>query len=262
MAHLITHRPRQFNLRSEDENHPSHKAWETFSALSYELGGLTFVGGSLFFFPRLSDYLAVGDWLFFAGSVLYLLVTGYDLLEVMKYWRRNTTETFADVIEFICAWSYVLGSAMFVVGSLCFLPTVHATVPGAWLFIIGSILFVIGGLINIVQVVEAPSLIYMQLFNLTVALFVIGSALFVVASIPYLWVMVHAAEVRVTTFAAAQFLAGSMLFLIGGISIYYRKLLRGKLEAFCHASGLGTMFIRELQSEIDDKSRFRNPADS
>lgn len=256
MAHLITHRPRMSNLRSGDETHYSHKVWETFSAFSYKLGGLTFIGGSVFFFPQLSDYLAVGDWLFFAGSVLYLLVTGHDLLEVINYWRYHNTDTFADHIEFICAWSYVIGSALFVVGSLCFLPGIDAVTLGAWLFIIGSVLFVTGGLVNILQVVEAPSMLYMQLFNFTVALFVIGSALFAVASIPYLWDMAHATEIQITTFAAAQFLFASVLFFVGGLAIYYRKLVHDKLEEFCHASGLGTMFIRELQSEIHDKSHF------
>lgn len=255
MPHLITHRPRVSNIASRNESATSHKAWETFNAFSYKLGGLTFVAGSVFFFPALSAYLAVGDWLFFAGSLLYLLVTGHDLLEVFKYWRYHDTDTFADHIEFVAASSYVLGSILFVVGSLCFLPSLDANVPGAWCFIIGSALFVAGGLVNILQVVEAPSMIYMQLFNFTVALFAIGSALFLVASVPYLWDLADSIKPRITAFAAAQFLFASVLFFIGGIAIYYRKLVRDKLEAFCHASGLGTMFIRELQSEIHDRAR-------
>lgn len=256
MPHLITHRPRLTGLRSSDVDHPSHKKWETFSAFSYELGGLTFAAGSIFFFPALSDYLAVGDWLFCAGSILYLLVTGHDLLEVLKYWRSNHTDTFADRIERVASSSYVLGSALFVAGSLCFLPSVGATIVGAWLFIIGSGLFVTGGLVNILQVVEAPSMIYMQLFNFTVALFVIGSALFAVASVPYLWDLAHSVKPRIHAFAAAQFTFASVLFLVGGVAIYYRKLVRDKLEKFCHASGLGTMFIRDLQSEIDERGQF------
>lgn len=255
MPHLVTHRPRLTNLTSSDETHTSHKTWETFSAFSYKLGGLSFIAGSVFFFPALSQYLAVGDWLFFAGSLLYLLVTGHDLLEVFKYWRHHNTDTFADRIEFIAATSYVLGSALFVVGSLCFLPSEDATVVGAWFFVVGSILFVTGGLVNVLQVVEAPSLIYIQLFNVTIALFVIGSALFAVASIPYLWALPESVKSQIMTFAAAQFVFGSVLFWVGGVAIFYRKLVRDKLEAFCHASGLGTMFIRELQSEIHDKSQ-------
>lgn len=257
MPHLVTHRPRLTNLRSSDERHPSHKRWETFSAISYKIGGLTFVAGSLFFFPVLADYLAIGDWLFCAGSILYLLVTGHDLLEVHKYWRHHDTNTFADHIEFICAWSYVIGSALFVIGSLCFLPSVSLIGLGAWLFIIGSVLFVAGGLVNILQVVEAPSLLYMQLFNFTVALFVIGSALFAVASIPYLWQLSRGAEVRIDTFAAAQFLFASVLFFLGGVAIFLRKLVHDKLEPYCRASGLGTMFIHALKSEIADKSSLK-----
>lgn len=256
MARLITHRPRLSSFRSSDENHPSHKAWETFKAFSYELGGVTFVGGSIFFFPALSNYLSIGDWLFFAGSILYLMVTGHDLVEVIRYWRHHETDTFANHIEQIAAVSYASGCLLFVIGSLCFLPSVADVAIGSWLFIVGSVLFVIGGLVNVLQIVEAPSLIYMQLFNFTVALFVIGSALFVVASIPYLWDLGHHATVRLDNFAAAQFLFASLLFLIGGIAIYYRKLVNDKLEAFCHASGLSTLFISELKSEIHDKSRF------
>lgn len=253
MPHLVTHRPRLTNPASSDISDPSHKAWETFDAFSYELGGVMFVAGSVFFFPALSAYLAVGDWLFFAGSILYLLVTGHDLLEVLRFWHHYPTTTFADHIELGAAICYVLGSLLFVIGSLCFLPGVAATAPGAWMFIIGSVLFVAGGMVNVLQVVEAPSLIYMQLFNITIALFVIGSALFVVASIPYLWRLAPAATQRVDTYDAAQFLAGSILFLIGGMAIYYRKLVNHRLETYCRASGLGTMFISKLRSEIRDK---------
>lgn len=256
MPHLITHRPRLTNLRSSDENSRSHGWWETINAFSYKLGGLTFVFGSVFFFPALGAYLAVGDWLFFAGSLLYLMVTGHDLLEVLKYWRHHRTGTFADYIEFVAAWAYVLGSVLFTVGSLCFLPALGAVALGSWCFIIGSALFVIGGFVNILQVVEAPSLIYMQLFNVTVAMFLVGSALFVVASIPYLWHLDASAEHRLGNFAAAQFLAGSVLFFAGGICIYYRKLVRDKLVDFCHASGLGIMFIHDLQQEIRARSHW------
>jgi hypothetical protein len=233
MPHLITHRPRLTNLASSDEADTSHKAWETFSAISYKIGGLTFVAGSVFFFPALSGYLAAGDWLFFAGSVLYLAVTGHDLLEVIKYWHHHDTDTFADHVEFVAASSYVLGSA----------------------------LFMIGGFVNVLQVVEAPSLIYMQLFNTTITQFIVGSALFLVATIPYLWHLSGHGATRVTTLAAAEFTFASVLFFTGGIAIYYRKLVRDKLEVFCHANEFGTMFIRRLQSEIHDKSTLGKPYD-
>src|SRR5690625_1835240 len=226
MPPLSNHRPRLANPTSNDGTQKSHKAWETFAAFSYKLGGLTFIGGSVFFFPALSNYLAVGVWLFFFGSLLYLSVTGHDLIEVSRYWHYNPTRTFADRIELVASSAYVAGWLLFVIGSLCFLPSLDAVAPGAWLFIIGSILFVVGGLVNILQVVEAPSLIYMQLFNFTVALFVIGSALFAEASIPYLWHLKSGATQTINAFDAAQYLVGSILFFIGGVAIYYRKLVR------------------------------------
>nr|WP_299380190.1 YrhK family protein [uncultured Halomonas sp.] len=255
MPHLITHRPRVSNLGSQNPHSHSHKLWETINALSYKLGGLAFVVGSVFFFPSLSHYLVVGDSLFLAGSLLYLMVTGHDLLEVLKYWRQHHTESFADYIEYVAAWAYVLGSALFAVGSLCFLPSLEAIMLGSWCFIIGSVMFVIGGFVNVLQVVEAPSVFYMQLFNLTVAQFVLGSGLFVVASIPYLWNLEGATEHQVSAFAASQFLFASVLFFLGGVCIYYRKLVQKRLVAFCHANGLGTMFISALKKEDDAASR-------
>lgn len=246
------------NLSESDTHSGAHKRWETFNAQCYKLGGFTFVAGSFFFFPLLSPYIAVGDWLFFAGSIAYLIVTGHDLLEVIKYWRHHDTDTFADHIEFVAAGSYVLGTLMFVGGSLCFLPSLEWIVPGSWCFILGSLLFLIGGFVNILQVVEAPSLIYMQLFNLTIACFLVGSALFTTASIPYLWTFAASADDHlVTAFGAAQFVIGSLLFLAGGVLIYYRKLENDVLEPWCRESRYGTVFIHSLREEIRAKSQLR-----
>jgi len=262
MPHLITHRPRESNLANSDPHHPSHRVWETTSALAYVIGGATFVGGSICFFPALEAWLAVGDWLFFVGSLLYLLVTGHDLLEVIKYWRHHETDTFADHIEFVTAWSYVIGTLCFLVGSLCFLPSLSWTLAGTWCFIAGSMLFVLGGFVNILQLVEAPSLLYMQLFALTVTSFLIGSALFVVASVPYLWHLSGPDKPQIFAFVAWQFTAGSALFLIGGVFIYYRKLVHDKLVACFHLHSVGRIFVSGLRDEIRDKSHLSSHSTS
>lgn len=254
MPHLVTHRNRVSNLSSGDENAASHSRWETVNAFSYELGGAAFVVGSVFFFPALADKEAVGGWLFFVGSLLYLLVTGHDFLEVVKYWRTHHSERFADWIELLAGFCYSSGSLLFTLGSVMFLPSVDSVAFGSWCFIIGSAVFVLGGFINLLQVVEAPSLLYMQLFNVTVAQFIAGSALFLVATIPYLWHLNDIAQDTVRGLAAAEFLFASSLFFLGGIAIYFRKLVQNKLVAFCRAHGMGTMFIRALRSEIDEKS--------
>jgi branched-subunit amino acid ABC-type transport system permease component len=108
--------------------------------------------------------------------------------------------------------------------------------------------------VNTLQVVEAPSLLYMQLFNFTVAQFIVGSALFLVVTIPYLWDLHGQTQSEIYALAAGTFLFASVQFWVAGVAIYYRKLVREKLEAFCHASRLETMFIHALRSEIQDKA--------
>ena len=59
--------------------------------------------------------------------------------------------------------------------------------------------------------------------NLTAIAFIVGSVLFTVASVPYLW-DVKAPSDRTTLYAflAWQYLIGSVLFFLGGVSNYFR----------------------------------------
>jgi hypothetical protein len=82
---------------------------------------------------------------------------------------------------------------------------------------------VVGACINVLQIVEAGSLLTLQLMNLTAVTFVVGSVLFTVASIPYLWSLPdEVTERTVFAFLAWQYLVGSVLFLFGGIFNYWR----------------------------------------
>jgi hypothetical protein len=63
----------------------------------------------------------------------------------------------------------------------------------------------------------------MQLMNLTAVSFVVGSVLFTVASIPYLWdFQAQPDQIRMLGFLAWQYLAGSVMFLVGGVFNYWR----------------------------------------
>ena len=75
MPHLFTHRRRLLGLFNEEHDQTSQAVWEKTNAILYNVGGVSFVVGSIFFFPVLGDYEDVGAWIFFAGSVLYLVVT-------------------------------------------------------------------------------------------------------------------------------------------------------------------------------------------
>ncbi|MCT8970478.1 YrhK family protein [Microbaculum marinisediminis] len=243
MPHLIANRPRLYDLTRAHPSARDQFRWETINAVTYKLGGVVFIVGSVMFFPQLEAWADVGAWLFVVGSLMYLAVNLHDVAEVVRHRRetRHTPQrtglnwTVAKLtLEALAVGAYVLGSLLFIVGSVLFLSAIDWVVGGAWCFIVGSLLFVVGASVNILQIVEAESLVTMQLMNLTAVTYVIGSVLFAVASVPYLWRFAASAdETRTLTFLAAQFVIGSALFLLGGLFNYRRAFLviRRKLRA-------------------------------
>lgn len=227
MPHLFVNRPRLHDLVGDDPDQKKHFRWETINAIAYELGGLVFIAGSICFFPALSRWADTGAWIFFAGSILYLIVTGHDMGEVRRNAReRDGPATLWERFEFWAAFSYLTGTLLFVVGSVFFLSYVGLATAGAWCFIVGSLLFVLGATINVLQIVQADDLVTLQMMNLTALTFVVGSVLFAVASIPYLWSFASEADDRILDgFLAAQYLVGSVLFFAGGL-INYRRAYR------------------------------------
>lgn len=227
MPHLFVNRPRLHDLVGEDPNLKSNFRWETVNAVTYEAGGLVFIAGSICFFPALSAYANIGAWIFFAGSLLYLLVTAHDMAEVVRHiWRKPSEVDLWERLEFWAAFCYVLGTLLFVAGSVFFLSYVGLFIAGAWCFVIGSLLFVVGAVINVLQIVQADDLITLQLMNLTALTFVVGSVLFAVASIPYLWHFGNSSDERILDgFLAWQYLVGSFLFFLGGL-LNYRRAYR------------------------------------
>ena len=224
MPHLFVNRPRLHDLVGEDPSLKAHFRWETINAVVYEAGGLVFIAGSICFFPALSAWANVGAWTFFAGSLLYLIVTGHDMAEVLRHQRhRNRRADVWERLEFWAGASYLAGTLLFVVGSLFFLSSVGLFTAGAWCFIVGSLLFVAGAVINVLQIVQADDLLTLQLMNLTALTFVVGSVLFAVASIPYLWTFANTGDSRILDgFVAWQYLVGSVLFFAGGLFNYRR----------------------------------------
>ena len=232
MPHLFANRPRYSDLTGRNPDVRDHFRWESLNAVFYQIGGATFVAGSVMFFPRFHAYENVGAWLFFFGSLFYLVVVGHDAVEVQRYWRAEREHAIARRLEQIASNAYLAGTLLFIAGSLFFLSWWGWAIAGAWCFVIGSLLFVIGASVNILQIFKASTFLTMQLMNLTAVSFVVGSTLFVVASIPYLWTIKSSTD-RTTLFAflAAQYLAGSVLFFVGGAFNYWRAniVMRGEL---------------------------------
>lgn len=226
MPHLFVNRQRHHDLSAPTGQNGRQFVWETVNAVLYKLGGVVFIIGSILFFPRFEAYADIGAWTFFFGSLLYLVVTGHDAAEVWRSRRQTTARDIRTRNEVIAAGGYLLGTLLFTVGSIFFLSSVGLTTAGAWCFVLGSLLFLVAAAVNVLQIVEASSLLTLQLMNLTAVSFVAGSVLFTVASIPYLWSIENAIDQReIDAFLASQYLAGSVLFLLGGVFNYWRACL-------------------------------------
>lgn len=223
MPHLFTSRPRQYTLFNEKSLGISEFNLELANGILYIVGGVTFIIGSVCFLPQYENFFDVGAWIFFGGSLVYLVVTGQDLWESANYLRSRTLISIWDWLEFLAANVYVIGTILFIVGSLFFLSQIDMIVAGSWCFIIGSLLFLIGACVNIVEIAKASSLVKLQLLNITAITFALGSTLFLVASIPYLWQSLDMEEESLLfSYVAWEYIVGSILFLVGGIINYYR----------------------------------------
>lgn len=253
MPHLFTNRVKLSDLTRSTPDLQADFRWETANAILYKVGGFLFIIGSVLFFPRFEAYQNIGAWIFFIGSILYLVVTGHDMLELRKFWRQRSRHAPGRRLELIAASSYLMGTLLFTVGSLFFLSWWGWVDAGAWCFIIGSLLFVLGAGVNVLQIVQAPSLLSMQMTNLTAVTFVVGSVLFAVASVPYLWSFDDPAnKLRLFTFLAWQYLIGSLLFFLGGIFNYYRAflLMRRRRDGASQHANDDAMLMAYLRGEI------------
>jgi hypothetical protein len=223
VPHLFANRPRLHDLTRASGDRRAQFRWETINAVLYKVGGVIFIIGSVLFFPRFEAYADLGAWTFFVGSLLYLVVTVHDLMEAERYRRQVGLGDRDTRLEYIAAWSYVIGTLLFTFGSIFFLSAVGLFTAGAWFFVLGSLMFVLAASVNVLQIVKAQDLITLQLMNLTAISFVVGSVLFTVASIPYLWTVEAPADrVLINAFLAWQYLVGSILFFAGGVFNYWR----------------------------------------
>lgn len=226
MPHLFLNRSRAYNLKKDRANLRAQFRWETINAVLYIIGGIVFIVGSVFFFPRYQAYANIGAWTFVTGSLFYLIVTMHDFVEVRCYWRTNHHHDRDQILEYTAVVSYMWGTILFILGSVFFLSFVGYFKAGAWCFVSGSLLFVLAACINVLQIVKSDSIATLQLMNLTAVSFVVGSVLFTVGSVPYLWeVPAESGGTTLYAYLAWQYLIGSLLFFTGGVFNFRRAYL-------------------------------------
>lgn len=87
-----------------------------------------------------------GTILFISGSCIFVIAIFFNALSQSRF--DHPLERMVAVISF----NYLLGSLLFCMGSIAFLPNVgcgpEMVTIGAWMFIIGSAFFVIGSLVS------------------------------------------------------------------------------------------------------------------
>lgn len=228
MPHYFTTRTRMFDTVKNGQGIWTGFRWEILNASVHVLGGIIFIFGSIFFFPRFSELSDWGAALFFVGSAFYLLVTGHDWIELKRHLRKIAKQPARrGAYERVAVYAYFIATVTFVFGSLLFLSCIDMKKTGAWMFVLGSLGFASGAAINVLQIHHTSRVMAMRLMNLTALCFLAGSVLFAVASLPYLWDFRNEADKNmVYAFMAWQYLVGSVLFFMGGVFSGWRVVAK------------------------------------
>jgi hypothetical protein len=110
--------------------------WRIWHGLNYLNGGTTFLLGSVILFPSftpLFDTALVSAWLYTLGSATFLLA---DITEWLHYTNKACSYLIFS-INFIVS---VMGSLLYLTGSICFIPAMNQLPLGELQFKVGSTL--------------------------------------------------------------------------------------------------------------------------
>lgn len=216
-------------------------AFKTILAVFYNFFILqsTFVLGSLQYFPNISNF-NLGGWLFTIGSAGFLIA---DLWEWWyfrvgcafdeEYYYPDRHKPLFDRSEVGLNFFFsAIGSALYLIGSIDFIPSRDALVSGTWIFIYGSSVIFLSQLWKVLRALstnptnewdrrirvsnvmtDLPAVGVDACAGLGGLAYCIGSIMF----LPYFNTSVD------TEFnASAVFLCGGSFFLMSGLFLTYR----------------------------------------
>ncbi len=118
------------------------------TATLYMIANFEFIVGSYFFIPAVIEDIGSelpGVTLFLAGSIIFFFAPLYDMYRAWLLRSEGTISRLTLLTEFTVALGYIVGAALFVVGSVLFLPALYS-VWAAPIFLIGSCCFLISTL--------------------------------------------------------------------------------------------------------------------
>lgn len=203
------------------------------------LGGVIFVIGSVCFLPPYSEEIEVfllGCALYIVGGLIYLGICCFTLAEACREKGYDTLEACENML-------YVLGSLIFVVGTILYYPpeahhsdmnwfvrTISVGVyfnmfspefEGTILFIVGSFMFAFAAFVNGLNQRSFDS-VSNQLLTATTSLYMMGSLLFVMGSVAFLPDL--GCNETMIIFGAWSFIIGSMFYVVGSSVSMWRTI--------------------------------------
>ncbi|OQR92526.1 hypothetical protein ACHHYP_03608 [Achlya hypogyna] len=202
------------------------------SSVSYWLGGVAFLLGSLLFYPH-STSLAGESWwgsyCYLFGCFTFFWGSCIDSHEA-RIEHLNGPPGLLRFAPIAASGFNVLGSVQFVLGGVYYMPNYFAMAPtyGSWLFISGCITFCAGIAVDVARLASyahASSTPVRRRWShilspwyLVALLNLVGNIFFIVGAYAYMPQFVgvtDAAVARVNlAFAASQFVVGSVCFTI------------------------------------------------
>ncbi|KAE8915563.1 hypothetical protein PF003_g212 [Phytophthora fragariae] len=138
------------------ENHQLalwEKWLEVSRVLTYLVGSVLFLLGSIYFFPKYSVVWngkggLFGSWDFVVGCVLFWIGANLDFIQTIRYNHRTPLR---QVLRAFTALFNYMATSIFILGGLYFLPSWYVKSPelGCWAFIIGCVLFCIAAVADV-----------------------------------------------------------------------------------------------------------------
>mmetsp|Transcript_4353 Transcript_4353/g.5991 ORF Transcript_4353/g.5991 Transcript_4353/m.5991 type:complete len:258 (+) Transcript_4353:18-791(+) len=224
--------------------------WRIFHWSNYILGGVSFAVGSYQYFPAVSNY-DLGAFLFTLGSV------GFALADGTEWWTNNRVgcfyySDFEDSFERDACTNYassdtlfgkyqraenglnfffsLIGSIIYVVGSVLFIPQLNSIVTGIQIFIVGSVVIVLSQswkLWRIVAVKDGSS-VYIKWKMLLLdspgsfvdSFALLGGIFYLIGSV--LFLPQYDTSDDATFIAAVWFQVGGLLFFFSGLALGVR----------------------------------------
>uniref|UniRef100_A0AAV1U9I0 YrhK domain-containing protein n=1 Tax=Peronospora matthiolae TaxID=2874970 RepID=A0AAV1U9I0_9STRA len=210
------------------------KCLEIGRVVSYVLGSVLFLIGSIFFYPELTVMWNAkaglfASWTFVVGCILFVLGANIDYIQVI---RHNHGSQLRQVLRAFNALGNYMASCIFLLGALYFLPTWYLKAPelGCWSFIIGCAIFCVTAVVEIIFICmthEDPRVVGFKLKNVFCWAFVVsvatffGAFLFILGSWYYLPRYINRIDdgVYYMNKAITLYVVGCVCFVISGLAL-------------------------------------------